>query len=285
MLSFCYNTGPQTIYVIQNASLLGSSSTGIALNHNLNPSNIGFLDEHISFSENNSIHDLSGQKISFLSILNDRKSFFSFENLSSSLIPIYGNTPSDDFPLGYFDVYWYALEFARSINLNQYFKIKSNIVLGYKIKANLYKLFTDKASSYYLDLGLNKKINDKLNFGMVINNIGNKKENISNDQISGAYNNDIVLGIGFNYKILNDLASIASDIYYRNNEMIRKISINTNFPYLNFVLGNTAYGNYHDFSYGFSLDIKGWNFVYGYLSLENPEIGNPKSIQIIRNFK
>ena len=68
LFSLGFSTGPQTMYVIQSASLLGSSSTGIALNHNLNPANIELYDKHISFSKNNSIYDLEGQKISYLNI-------------------------------------------------------------------------------------------------------------------------------------------------------------------------------------------------------------------------
>ena len=139
-LALC--TGPQTIYVVQNASLLANSSTGIAFNHNLNPANLVFNNKYISFSKNNSIHDLDGQKISISNILNEKKSFFSFENLSSSSIPIYEDSaPTDDNPIGYFDTYWYAVEFSQSFKLNKYFH-KSNIMLVYKIRKIIFNNFS-----------------------------------------------------------------------------------------------------------------------------------------------
>lgn len=276
-------TGPQTVYVVQNASLLANSSTGIALNHNLNPANIVFNDKYISFSKNNSIHDLEGQKVSILNTFNGEKTFFSFENLSSSSIPIYEDSPPpDDNPVGYFDTYWYAVEFSQSFKFNKDFD-PSNIILGYKIRANLYKLFTEKSTNYSFDIGFRKKINNRLDIGLVLNNVGGESFHINN-QVTGAYDGKVAYGLGVNYNIPNAYIHISSDVYYRNSKVINKISLKTDFPYLNLVFGKTVYSGYSDFSYGLNLDLAGWKFVYGYLSFNDNAIGNPSSIQIIREF-
>ena len=281
--SLGFSTGPQTIYVIQNASLLGSSSTGVALSHNLNPANIELYDTYVSFSKNNSIHDLEGQKISFLNILNNKKSFFSFENLSSSSIAIYGDSPPpDDEPIGFFDVYWYAVEFSQSMKF-KYFE-KNDIRFGYKFQANLYKLFTSKSTDYSFSFGLSKKINNQLNVGLVVNNLGAESSGAIGDQISGTYDGNIAYGIGLNYNMVSAPINISSDVYYRNNKIINKFSIKTDFPYLNLVFGKTIYSGYNDFTYGININFKGWKFIYGYLSYKDNSIGNPRSIQITRQF-
>ena len=281
-LSFC--TGPQSIRVIQNAYLLGNSATGLALNHNLNPANIEYGFAQASFSKNNSIYDLEGQKISFLNKSNKRKIFFSFESLSSSSIPIYDETTSDDNPLGYFDTYWYALEVSQSIKLNDFIDIGAGINLGYKLKASLYKLFTKKTSNYTIDLGLSKKINENISLGFVINNIGSENVSSFGSQISGTYDGKSEVGFGMNYLMSNKLVNIASDVYYRNNKIVNKISIETDFPIFNILMGKTFYKGYEDFCYGFSIDFFDWVFTYGYLSFDDPVLGDPHSIQIIRKF-
>ena len=282
-ISLGLSTGPQTMYVIQNASLLANSSTGIALNHNLNPANIVFNDKHVSFSKNNSIYDLEGQKISILNIFNGKKSFFSFENLSSSSIPIYEDSPPiDDNPIGYFDTYWYAVEFSQSFEFNNFFQL-SDIMFGYKIKANLYKLFSDKSTDYSFDVGFRKKINNRIDIGFVLKNLSGESSGVNN-QISGIYDGNISYGLGLNYNIPNAYVHISSDIYYRNSNFVNKVSLKTDFPYLNLIFGKTIYSGYSDFSYGLNLDFGGWTFVYGYLSLNDNTIGNPSSIQILREF-
>ena len=117
----------------------------------------------MSFSNNNANFDLKGQKISLLNSSDDSNSLFSFESLSSSSIPIYGQSTSDDGPEGYFDSYWYACEFSRIINMSNYFDLFENITFGFKIKGYMYKLFTLKSSDFSISFGINKKINEQLN--------------------------------------------------------------------------------------------------------------------------
>ena len=286
-LSFGLSTGPQTIYVIQNASLLSNSSTGLAKSHYLNPANLVNLNGYVSFSNNNANFDLKGQKISLLNSSDDSNSLFSFESLSSSSIPIYGESTSDDGPEGYFDSYWYACEFSRIINMSDYFDLFKNITFGFKIKGYMYKLFTLKSSDYSISFGINKKINEQLKLGLVVNNIGVKKiDNLSN-QISGTYDGREDYGVGVYYLVPNDLFGIAADFYFRNDVVVSKLAFESNFPIFNLSLGSTNYGSYKDFCYGFSLDLNNWNIEYGYLTYDDTGqkyLGNPSSIQISRKF-
>tara|TARA_B100001094_G_scaffold190844_1_gene184780 strand:+ start:1455 stop:2357 length:903 start_codon:yes stop_codon:yes gene_type:complete len=281
------STGPQTIYVIQNASLLSSSSTGLAKNHYLNPANLVNLEGYISFSNNNANFDLKGQKISLLNKSGDSNSLFSFESLNSSSIPIYGESTSDDGPEGYFDSYWYACEFSRIINASNYFHLFENVTFGLKIKGYMYKLFTSKSSDYSISFGFNKKINEQLKLGLVVNNIGVKKiDNLSN-QISGSYDGREEYGVGIYYLAPNDLFGVATDFYFRNNEVVSKLAVETNFPIFNLSLGSTHYSSYKDFCYGFALDLNNWKIEYGYLTYGDTGqkyLGNPSSIQISRIF-
>ena len=284
LLTLGLATGPQSIYVIQSAYLLSNSSTGIAVNHELNPANVDFSNQYISFSKNSLIYDLEGQKTAFLNSLNGKYIYFSFESLSSLSIPIYGENPSDDTPEGFFDSYWYALELAQTLNLNNYFSLNSSIQLGYKLKASLYKLFASKQTNFSIDIGLNKRINSQLSLGFVINNIGLSKNDINQNQNSGIYDGRSELGIGVHYLTPSEIVKISGDLYYRNNNFINKFSLETNFPILNLSMGTTAYDGYKDFCYGFIFDLKGWSFIYGYLSFENSNLNSQKSIQIKRKF-
>ena len=282
-----FGTGQQTIYVIQNASLLQNSSTGLASNHYLNPSNLKNLESYISFSNNSAIYDLEGQKISLLNNLDGNNFLFSFESLNSSSIPIYGNSASDENPEGYFDTYWYAFEYAQNVNLSNYFDKLENIAFGLKIKGSMYKKFTLKESDFSISLGFSKSISKQLQLGLVVNNLGMKSWSTSVNQSSGSYDGSAELGVGVNYLTSNDLINIAADLYSRNNVLISKFSVATNLPIFNLSFGTTHYENYKDFCYGFSIELNNWKIVYGYLSYgynQQKPLGNPSSIQFARKF-
>ena len=284
-LSLC--TGPQTIYLIQNASLLKNSSTGIAKNHYLNPANLENIDSYISFSNNSAIYDLDGQKVSLLNNLDGTNFLFSFESLNSSSIPIYGDSASDENPEGYFDSYWYAFEYAQNVNLSSYFNKFKNIAFGFKIEGSMYKMFTAKSSNYSFSFGFSKALTKQLELGLVINNLGMKNRGNSVDQFSGLYDGSAELGVGINYLTPNELFDFVADVRLRNNILLGKFSINTRFPVFNLSFGSTQYDNYKDFCYGFSLDLNNWKIFYGYLSYgynDQKPLGNPNAIELTRKF-
>ena len=152
LLSAVFSIGPKSVYVIQNAALLSTSSTGIAKNHYLNPANLRNQSNYISFSNNNLIYDLKGQKFSFVSSSSNNNFLFSFESMKSTNIPIYGNSSSDESSEGYFDSYWYACEFGQNFSLNNFFKNAKDFSFGFKIRGSIYKLFTTKESDYSINL-------------------------------------------------------------------------------------------------------------------------------------
>ena len=119
LLEMIFCLGIKSLYIPQNAILVGTSSTGLAISPELNPANICLNKSFFSFSNNDWLANVKGQKISMLfqSKLFFDNSYMSMETLNSKNIEIRDNTHTDD-PLGYFGAYWYAFEFAQSKHLS-----------------------------------------------------------------------------------------------------------------------------------------------------------------------
>ncbi len=286
LLSVVFSIGPKSVYVIQNATLLSTSSTGIAENHYLNPANLKNQSIYMSFSNNNLIYDLKGQKFSFVSSLSNNNFLFSFESMKSTNIPIYGYSSSDESSEGYFDSYWYACEFGQNFSLNNFFKNTKDFSFGFKIRGSIYKLFTAKESDYSINLGFIKKINKQIDIGFVVNNLGMKNGR-------SLYNHNSTLdsfeefGVGVSYLSPNNTFSILSDLYFRDDDLVHKLAVKTNFSMFNFSIGTTHIDSYKDFCYGLSINLNNWEIIYGYLVYGDDEqntLGSPTSIQFSAKF-
>jgi len=268
-LNFLYPIGLRALVIPQTASLLSQSGAGISNSFQVNPALLLNANNGVSFSRNTWLGGITGQKMSLLSKNN---TYISFETLSVSDIELRDEIASDS-PIGFFGAYWYALELNRAVSLDD------NFSLGYKIKMNLSKLYTETMNGYTLDVGINKLINNNFSIGFLIKNLG--KEYSDNLNAS----NTISYGLGINYNIDDYKIILISDLLNQNNENLLKVALKTNLSLpINFVFGSTYSDNYKDFSMGVILNLKGWLLVYGNLNHNNPILGNPSSFEIKKYF-
>ena len=268
-LNFLYPIGLRALVIPQTASLLSQSGAGISNSFQVNPALLLNANKGVSFSRNTWLGGIIGQKMSLLSKNN---TYISFETLSVSDIELRDEIASDS-PIGFFGAYWYALELNRAVNLDDHFS------LGYKIKMNLSKLYTETMNGYTVDVGINKLINNNFSIGFLVKNLG--KEYSSNLNVSST----ISYGLGINYNIDDYKIILISDLLNQNNENLLKVALQTNFPLaINFIFGSTYSDNYKDFSMGVKLDLKGWSLVYGNLNHNNSILGNPSSFEIKKYF-
>jgi len=264
---FCL--GIKALAVPQSALLLAKSGAGISNSMYINPALVSKQYPHVSFSKNEWFGDLEGQKIS---ILLENYSLLSFESLSVDDIELRDEIANDT-PIGFFGVYWYAWELNRQIKLKN-----DRFSIGYKLKFNFSKLYTDTMHGYTLDVGAIRELNNQLRLGFVIKNIGNESmKSLRAGTIP-------IVGIGVSYITLNNKLLVISDLLSQDNNNLLKIALETKLQYLNFILGGTLSDNYNDVSFGIKLDYQGWSLGYGNLNHDNPILGNPTSITLTKYF-
>ena len=268
-LNFLHPIGLRALVIPQTASLLSQSGAGISNSSLVNPALLLNENNHVSFSRNSWLGGIVGQKISLLS---KNKTYISFETLSVTDIELRDEIASDS-PIGLFGAYWYALEFNKAMFIADDFN------LGYKVKINFSKLYTETMKGYTVDLGANKLINKNLSIGFIIKNFGEEYSSNLNVHNTPTY------GMGLNYNIDDYRLILISDLLNQNSENVLKFAIQTNLPLgINFIFGTTYSENYKDFSVGIKLDLAGWSLIYGNLNHNNPILGNPSSIEIKKYF-
>ena len=261
--SFIFSIGLKGLIIPQTASLLSKSGAGIALSAEVNPALFINLDPYVSFSKNTWLGDLMGQKAS---ILFHKKTYLSFETLSINDIELRNEIASDT-PIGFFGVYWYAFDISRSIDME-------NFKLGYKVKFNLSKLYTESMHGVTLDFGLQKQINDNFYLGFVLKNFGKEI-----DKNLTAKTPEF-LGLGISYSFSNFPLKILSDVVSQDSRTLTKLSMQTDFEFVNLILGSTRGDKYSDIAFGLNIKIKQWSLIYGNLKHNNSSLGNPTSIEI-----
>ena len=177
-LSLCI--GLKALIIPQSASMLSTSGGGICYNQELNPALISVDNSYISLSENLWLGGVSGQKISYYF---NNHNYISFENLSINDIELRNEVASES-PIGFFGASWYALEMNKSFDV-----LFENLSFGYKVKFNYSKLFSESMHGFSVDLGINNKVNENLDIGFLIRNIG--REFSDNLRL----NNEILIGV------------------------------------------------------------------------------------------
>ena len=75
-----------------------------------------------------------------------------------------------------------------------------------------------------------------------------------------------------------------SDILYRDQKILTKLSLRTEFPYINILCGLTKGKSYEDYSLGLHLDFNEWSFIFAGLNHNNETLGKPTSIELIKKF-
>ena len=98
------------------------------------------------------------------------------------------------------------------------------------------------------------------------------------------YSDSPLPGIGLNYRMPKSYLDFSVDLLYQNNYYLKKISVNTLFPYANIILGLSESDNYSNFSYGVSFNFKDWEIIYASLKHEDSSLGTPVSIEISKYF-
>jgi len=266
-LSLCI--GLKALVIPQSASLLSTSGTGICYSYEVNPALLFADNSSISLSKNSWLGGISGQKISYIF---NKRNYISFESLSINDIELRDEIATES-PIGFFGAHWYAAEINKSYDLGF-----NNLTFGYKIKLNYSKLFSESMHGYSIDLGLNQNLNQNLNIGILLKNIG--REFASNLRVE----NNILFGVGVRYNLPDLKLILLSDYLNYDENNFFKFSAITDLPYLNFIAGGTYSDNYKDLSFGVKLDYKKWELIFGNLNHNNAILGNPSSVEIIKIF-
>ena len=283
LLSFGWTIGLDALVIPQKANVIAMSGSGIAgnLDITINPSSS--IKPYLGFSNNAWLAGVSGQKSTWI-FEGDVNRFLSFESLGVDDIEYHSDNDSD--PEGYISANWFAIDFGSNMDLNKYFDNIQGLQIGYNIKLNYSKLYTENSWGYTFDLGLTKKISDSFNVGFIIKNLG--KEYYSSDE-TVSINPYIGIGISHNINIVS-LDNFYTDLVYHidiiqhDNNNIFKLGMMTKFPYVNLMLGSSYSDGYSDFSYGLSFEIKKWAVIFGNLNHENPALGTPKCIELRKYF-
>ena len=267
-LNIGFSIGLKSLVIPQSALALATSNSGIAnaLSADINPASLNTIKPFLGFSKNTWIGDLKGQKISMLWEDNNIYSQLSFESLKINDIELRNEVASET-PMGFFGAYWYAFDFSRSIKV-------TNFKLGYKIKFNHSKLYTESMHGVTIDIGIQKKINDSFSLGFVLKNYGKEIDNNLSAKTPE------FLGLGVSYQFPNSPMKILSDVVSQDNQILTKLLMQTDFKYINLILGTTRGDEYTDVAFGINLSIKEWSLIYGNLKHNNSALGNPVSIEI-----
>ena len=268
-INIIFSIGIKALAIPQSALLLAKSGAGISNSLDVNPALIHSFDTYVSFSKNQWLGDLEGQKIS---ILLKNNTLLSFESLSVDDIELRDEIASDS-PIGFFGVYWYAWELNKKLNINY-----KDISFGYKLKFNFSKLYTETMHGYTIDIGMMKQVNNRVDLGLVVKNIGNES---TNSLRAGTIP---IFGVGVSYLTLNDNLLILTDLLSQDSNGLVRFAAETQLPYINFILGSSISNNYQDISFGLKLDYDTWSFSYGNLNHENTILGNPAIITITKHF-
>tara|TARA_Y100000590_G_C15744951_1_gene1021630 strand:+ start:5618 stop:6490 length:873 start_codon:yes stop_codon:yes gene_type:complete len=271
--------GLKALVIPQSAIVMSTSNSGIgdALSPDINPASISNVKPFFGFSRNIWLGDLQGQKVLVLWDDKNIYSQFSFESLNVNDIELRNDVASET-PIGFFGAFWYAFDFSRSVNIEKLFPNLNDLKIGYKIKFNLSKLYTESMYGATFDIGMQKKINNNISLGFVFKNYGkevNKNLKVSTPKL---------LGLGISYKTPKIPLKILSDIVFQDKHTLTKISLNTDFKYINLILGKTKGKDYDDVAFGLSIKLKNWSLIYANLKHDNSNLGNPSSIELRKYF-
>mgnify|MGYP001349128988 CR=1 FL=1 len=268
LINIGFSIGLKALVIPQSAIVLATSNSGIgdALSADINPASVSTIKPYIGFSRNIWYGDLEGQKFSMLWEESNIFSQLSFESLKIDDIEL-RNEVASEAPLSFFGVYWYAFDISRSIDME-------NFKLGYKVKFNLSKLYTESMHGITLDFGLQKQINDNFSLGFVLKNFGKEI-----DKNLTAKTPEL-LGLGISYSFSNFPLKILSDVVSQDSRTLTKLSMQTDFEFVNLILGSTRGDKYSDIAFGLNIKIKQWSLIYGNLKHNNSSLGNPVSIEI-----
>jgi len=278
IFNFSWAIGLEALVIPQKATVISTSGAGIGgyIDASINPASLKYIRPHLGMSDNLWYADISGIKSNFSFGENIHRTL-SIESIGLDDIELrYTNEVN---PSGYVEAKWIAFDFSSEIDLNRIFEDTRDFSLGYNIKLNYSKLHTERYWGYSIDVGFQKKINDKLNFGFVSKNFGREYSLSGIDRIE----NYIGLGIAYNANIIRN--NIYFDWIYSANRNIFKLALKTDFRYVNLALGTSYSENsYKDFSYGLSFELRDWTIVFSSIIHDNSALGIPKSVELRKYF-
>ena len=278
LFSFGWSIGLQALVIPQKATVIATSGAGIGgyIDGSINPAALSYIKPHLGVSDNLWYADISGIKSNWSFGKNIHR-VFSIESIGLDDIEHHITNEVD--PLGYVEAKWIAVDFSSAVDLNKLINDAKGFSLGYNIKLNYSKLHTERYWGYSIDIGLQKRINNKLSLGFVTKNFGREYSLSGIDKIE----NYLGLGIAYNAHAIRN--NIYFDWIYSNNRNIFKFALKTDFKYVNLVLG-TSYSkdSYKDFSYGFNFELRNWAITFGSILHSNSELGTPKSVELKKYF-
>ena len=289
LINLCFPIWLDALLIPHKASTLALSGAGIGgfVDASLNPASLYNIDIYMGMSSNKGYIDAKGQKSTWV-FGDEAIRFISVESFGVDEIPVHED--NDGIPEGFTATDWLAFDFGSSVNLNKFFNETKGFNIGYNMKLNYIKLDTERYWGYTFDFGINKIINEKINLGLVLKNLGqeysvNRKINIDDYSYLG-------LGLAYSTNIIKrNKFYIGADVYfdciYSKQNNIFKLAVDTQFPYVNLMFGTSFVSGdheYKDFSYGMSFKFKNWMVLFGSSIHENASIGSPTSFEIRKLF-
>ncbi len=254
LISSIFCLGIESIQVPQNALEISSSNSGIANSKNIgfNFSNINNINNGFNISSIAWYQDVKGGNIEYKWGQKNHH-YISLYNLSADDIDLRYLTPSED-PVDVFDVHHISFAYGYGKIISDKFRV------GLKTSIIYNQLYTDESFGHNLDVGMSYDYNSLISLGLAINQIGSEK--IDNSYTK--YPLQAGLGISFNLNKIH--TQIHNDIIYNeslSNDLIWKISSNTELPYLNFIMGYHYSDAKSQFSCGMSFKYRNYQFNYG----------------------
>tara|TARA_B100001142_G_C14224487_1_gene612901 strand:+ start:167 stop:1078 length:912 start_codon:yes stop_codon:yes gene_type:complete len=289
-INMCFPIWLDALLISHKASTLSLSGTGIGgfVDASLNPASLYNIETYMGMSSNKGYIDAKGNKSTWVFGNESVHRFISVESFGVDDIPVHND--NDGIPEGVTSTKWLAFDYGSNIDLNKFFSDTKGFQIGYNMKLNYIKLDSERYWGYTFDFGMNKIINEKINLGLVLKNLGqeysvNKKINIDDYSYLG-------LGLAYSANIIKrNKFYIDADIYfdylYSKQNNIFKFAVDTQFPYVNLMLGTSFINGdhkYKDFSYGLSFKFRDWMVLFGSSVHDNAAIGSPTSFEIRKYF-
>ena len=258
--------GIQGVGIPTTAQSLALSNSGLAypLNTSINSAYRPIDENKILFSSNYWFDGISGK-----TILNEFGNHeISLNTFSIDDLELWGEKP-DSKPLGKFGLQFSCLSYRYLFN--EYF----NQNIGVKFKSIYSRLYTNSMYGILFDIGANQRINQYLNIGLTLKNIGY----INTDLITPALPSEYGLGFSFSYKPAH-FTLLADFIYSEINKQIFKLGLINDFNLINVYTSFVKFESNQYLATGFQMKYKNLSFSYGILFQDVKLLGIPQSFQI-----
>lgn len=261
--------GVETLNIPPTANAAGISGAGIASPGDIwiNPTAIHSTKRtNIRFTYFRWLGGVPGNQIA----LNWKSRFPQHLALESSIVDdldLYGDIPEAD-PLGKFSTSWVSAVYSIGLNIRTF-------QTGISLRANYSRLYTETMAGITVDFGTVYKMNDILQFGFVIKNVGFE----TSDNLRTVL--PMQMGTGLSYiEPLTSSSLLLDVIQDKNNGTIIRGGIRKSFAKLTAQAGVTIQDEEFIIGSGISFFYRNWKISWGTLVHSRSVLGIPQYLDI-----